>query len=133
MWIWLSVPTCLRGFSPIWGFLPTSKTEHFFSFPMHPVIGADCAIQNEYINKQINKQIKKYTNKFEVHSPTDLSISPLHGLFRKKISFLTPGGGEVNIHVASPLSSTCEHSLCILHEPYLIKLYVPEHFPNVIS
>ncbi len=33
--VYLSVPTWLRGFSPIWGFPPTSKTEHFFSFPIH--------------------------------------------------------------------------------------------------
>ncbi len=36
-----SLPDCL-GF-PHFGFPPTSKTEHFFSFPIHPVIGANCA------------------------------------------------------------------------------------------
>ncbi len=36
MWIGVSVPTQLCGFSSIRGFPPTSKTEHFFTFPIHP-------------------------------------------------------------------------------------------------
>ncbi len=43
---------CGWGFSPCpiawvltnWGIPPTSKTEHFFLFPSHPVIGAICAV-----------------------------------------------------------------------------------------
>ena len=40
MWIGFSLPLCVS--SPHWSFPPTSKTSQFFSFPIHPVIGASC-------------------------------------------------------------------------------------------
>ena len=40
MCVGFSVPASV-GLTPSWSFLLTSKTENFFSFPVHPFIGAN--------------------------------------------------------------------------------------------
>ena len=59
---WFSIPTRLFGFSTFWCFPFTSKTEHF-SFPIHPVIGANSAVWcviNKLYHLSLSK--KKFTN-----------------------------------------------------------------------
>ena len=42
-WVLSSQPDYV-GFPPIWGFPPTTKTEHFLLLSIRPVIGAEFAI-----------------------------------------------------------------------------------------